>query len=216
MIGIDEDPVDSIRVACGLANDALAFLGSTFRSRTSLMAENLFLRKQLAFYQEHQIKPRRLTNAARLSLVFWSRFLDWKAALLVVKPATLIGWHRQAFRLFWKWKSRPGRPRIPSNLRQLIAQMVRDNPTWGEERVADELWLKLGIKVSPRTVRAYWPAGGRRANGECLPKTGRPLSTIMPESCWRVTSWSRSPLGSVSFMYSSPWKLAPAASFTAT
>lgn len=144
-------------IICGLANDALACLRSTFHSRTALMAENLFLRKQLSFYQEHQIKPRRLTDAARLSLVFWSHFFDWKPALLVVKPATLIGWHRKAYRLFWKWKSQPGRPRIPPDLRQLIVQMVRENPTWGEEHIADELWLKLGIKVSPRTVRAYWP-----------------------------------------------------------
>jgi hypothetical protein len=63
---------------------------------------NLFLRKQLAFYQERQIHPRRLTNAARLSLVFWSRFFAWKFALTVVKPATLIGWHRKAFQQFWK------------------------------------------------------------------------------------------------------------------
>src|SRR5207302_10580525 len=60
--------------------------------------------------------------------------------------------------LFWKWKSRPGRPRIPVGLRQLIAEMVRDNPTWGQARIANELSLKLGIKVSPRTVRAYWPS----------------------------------------------------------
>ena len=145
-----------------LAKDALAFLRSSFRPRTALIAENLFLRKQLAFYQEHQIMPRRLTDAARLSLVVWSRFFDWKSALLVVKPSTLIGWHRKAFRLFWKWKSRPGRPRIPLDLRQLIAKLVRDNPTWGEERIADELWLKLGIRVSPRTVRAYWPTEGPR------------------------------------------------------
>jgi len=147
----------SVRVFGVLANDALVFLRSMFRSRTSLIAENLFFRKQLAFYQEHQIKPRRLTEAARFSLVFWSRFFEWKSALLVVKPATLIGWHRKAFRLLWKWKSRPGRARIPIELRQLVGQLVRDNPTWGEERVADELWLKLGIKISPRTVRAYWP-----------------------------------------------------------
>ena len=97
-------------------------------------------------------------------LVLWSRLFDWRSALLVVKPATLIGWHRKAFRLFWKWKSRPGRRRIPSDLRQLIVQMVLDNPTWGEERVAHELWLKLGIHVSPRTVRAYWPAGDPRSH----------------------------------------------------
>src|ERR1700740_1764001 len=92
-----------VRVLRVLANDALSFLRSMFRSRTSLIAENLFLRKQLAFYQDHQIKPRRLTDAARFALVFWSRFFEWKSALLIVKPATLIDWHRKAFRLFWKW-----------------------------------------------------------------------------------------------------------------
>jgi len=146
------------RVLRGLANDAVIFLRSSFHSRTALIAENLFLRKQLIFYQEHQVRPRRLTNAARLFLVFWSRFFEWKSALLIVKPATLIGWHRKAFRLFWKWKSRRvGRPRLPAELQQMISRMVHDNPTWGEERIADELWLKLGISVSPRTVRAYWP-----------------------------------------------------------
>ena len=80
------------------------------------MAENLFLRKQLAFYQEHQIRPRQLTAAARCSLLFWSRFFDWRNALVIVKPETLIGWQRKGFKLFWKWKSRPGRPRIPVDL----------------------------------------------------------------------------------------------------
>jgi hypothetical protein len=61
--------------------------------------------------------------------------------------------------LFWKWKSKGGRPRLPRNIRQLIAEMAAENPTWGEERIADELSLKLGIHVSPRTVRAYWPEG---------------------------------------------------------
>src|SRR5262252_8033433 len=86
-----------LRVLCGLANDAVMFFRSSFHSRTALIAENLFLRKQLTFYQEHQVRPRRLTNAARLSLLFWSRFFAWKSALLIVKPATLIGWHRNAF-----------------------------------------------------------------------------------------------------------------------
>lgn len=63
-------------------------------------------------------------------------------------------------RLFWKGKSRPGGWRIPLDLRQLIVHMVRDNPTWGEDRIANELWLKLGIRISPRTVRAYWPREG--------------------------------------------------------
>jgi transposase InsO family protein len=124
---------------------------------SALVAENLFLRKQLAFYQEHQVRPRRLTDAARISLVFWSKLCDWRSALVIVKPETLVGWNRRGFQLFWKLKSRAGRPRLPKNIRQLIARMVEENPTWGQARVADELALKLGILVSPRTVRAYWP-----------------------------------------------------------
>jgi transposase InsO family protein len=77
--------------------------------------------------------------------------------LVIVKPETLIGWHRRLFKLFWKMKSRPGRPKLPRNIRQLIARMVEENPTWGQGRVADELALKLGILVSPRTVGTYWP-----------------------------------------------------------
>jgi hypothetical protein len=79
---------------------------TVIRSRTSLNAENLFLRKQLAFYQEHKARPKPLTDVARLSLVLWSRLFDWKSALVIVKPNTLIGWHRKGFKLFWRWKSR--------------------------------------------------------------------------------------------------------------
>jgi transposase InsO family protein len=117
----------------------------------------LFLRKQLAFYREREVEPRRLTDSARICLVVWSRLFNWREALLVVKPETLIAWHRKGFRLFWRWRSKGGRPRLPRNIRRLIAEMAAENPTWGEGRVADELALKLGIYVSPRTVRAYWP-----------------------------------------------------------
>jgi putative transposase len=60
---------------------------------------------------------------------------------------------------YWRWKSRGGRPALPKEIRQLIARMVKENITWGEERVADELSLKLGIYVSPRTVRKYLAQG---------------------------------------------------------
>jgi len=143
---------------------ALTLLGETVRlgrtalhSRTSLVAENLFLRKQLAFYQERNTRSRRLTDSARVCLVLLSRWFDWRSALVVVNPETLIGWHRRAFQLFWGWKSRGGRPRLPKRLQELIAEMVRENPTWGQARVASELALKLGIYVSPRTIRTYWP-----------------------------------------------------------
>jgi len=89
--------------------DGLRFSRLTVRSHSALGAEILFLRKQLAFYEERETQPRRLNDAARLSLMFWSRLFDWKTALVIVKPETLIGWHRQGFKLFWRWKSRAGR-----------------------------------------------------------------------------------------------------------
>jgi putative transposase len=148
-----------IYVASAVIGDTCGAARVTVRSRGSLITENLFLRKQLAFYSEHQIRPARLTDAARFRLVFLSRWFHWKDAIIVVKPETLIGWHRQAFQLFWSCKSRGlgGRPRLPQDLRALISEMVRENPTWGQARVAAELTLKMGIRVSPRTVRAYWP-----------------------------------------------------------
>ncbi len=160
-----------VRIAGDLTLDGLRFLGATLRRRTAVSAEILFLRKQLAFYQEHQIRPRRLNDSARFSLVFWSRLFDWKEALVIVKPETLIGWHRKGFKLFWRWKCRVGRPRLPGNIRQLIVRMVRENPTWGEERVAAELSVKLRILVSSRTVRSYWPSpspprGARRPSSQ--------------------------------------------------
>ena len=146
--------------------DALTFLKLCFRSRASLAAENLFLRKQLAVYLERQVKPWRAVDATRLSLVFLSRLFEWRPALTIVKPGTLIGWHRKSFRLFWRWKSKPrGRPRLPLDLRNLIKEIAVKNPTWGEERIADELLIKLGIRVSPRTVRRYIPESPGPRNG---------------------------------------------------
>ena len=140
-----------------LVADGLLFFRLLFRSRAALSAEVLFLRKQLAFYQERQVQPRRLNDSARFSLLLWSRLCNWKDALVIVKPETLIGWHRKGFKLFWKWKAQAGRPRLPENIRKLIVQMAQQNPTWGQARVAAELSVKLDIDVSPRTVRAYWP-----------------------------------------------------------
>jgi putative transposase len=143
--------------------DGLHFLRLAIRSHSTLSAEILFLRKQLAFYEERHVQPHRLEDSDRASLVFWSRLFDWKDALVIVKPETLIGWHRKGFKLFWKWKSRVGRPRLPEDIRKLIVRMASENPTWGQARVAAELAVKLGIYVSPRTVRAYWPPErGRR------------------------------------------------------
>ena len=146
-----------------LLSEGMRFLFLCLRPSPALAAENLFLRKQLALYQERQMKPRRAIHATRLGFIWLARWCDWRPALALVQPATLIRWHRQGFRLLWRWKSRPGRPRIPAELQALIRQMARDNPSWGQERIANELLLKLGLRVSPRTVRKYLPT--RLTNG---------------------------------------------------
>jgi transposase InsO family protein len=95
-----------------------------------------------------------------------SRWLEWRQLLVIVKPDTLIRWQRKGFRLFWRWKSRtPGRPAIPVDVQRLIATMAAWNRTWGEERIANELLVKLGIRVSPRTVRRYMPSRPRPKPG---------------------------------------------------
>ena len=101
----------------------LALLGNTacfwllcLRPSVALAAENLFLRKQLALYQERHIKPRRATDATRLALVWLGRWFDWCQALAIVQPETFTRWHQQGFRLFWRWKSGPGCPPIPPGL----------------------------------------------------------------------------------------------------
>jgi putative transposase len=142
-----------------LLGDALRFLLLCLCPSPSLAAENLFLRKQLALYQERQIKPRRAANASRITLVWLARWFDWRQALAVVRPATLIRWHRQGFCLFWRWTSRPGRPPIPADLQALT------------RRMAHELLLKLGLRVSPRTARKYLPTRlnsgrGKRATSQ--------------------------------------------------
>jgi homeodomain-containing protein len=95
------------------------------------------------------IRPRRSIEAENLVLR--------RSSLILVRPETVIRWHRAGWRLLWRYKSRPGRPRIPLELRQLIRRIATDNPLWGEERIANELLLKLGVRVSPRTVRKYMP-----------------------------------------------------------
>src|SRR5712671_1719825 len=132
-----------------LVAEALRWLRLAFRSSQSIRAENLFLRRQL-------------DAVTRISLALLSRFFNWRDALVVVRPETMIHWHRAGWKLFWRLKSRPGRPPIPPELQALIRRIANENPSWGEERIANELLLKLGIRVSPRTVNKYLP---RRPRG---------------------------------------------------
>jgi putative transposase len=96
-----------------LLTDILQWLRLAFRSSRSIQAENLFLRRQLALYIERGARPRRVDAATRIVLTALSRLFDWRDALTVVRPETLIRWHRTGWNLFWRMKSRPGRPPIP-------------------------------------------------------------------------------------------------------
>jgi putative transposase len=137
--------------------DVARYVVLYLHSPAALAAENLFLRKQLALYQERGVKPKRVTDAIRIALAWLARWFDSRRALVIVQPQTFIRWHHQGFRLFWSWASTPGRPPIPADLQALIRRMARDNPAWGEERITNELLLKLGLRVSPRTARKYMP-----------------------------------------------------------
>jgi putative transposase len=169
-----------IAVLFGFASDLSQFLRSAFQSRTALVAENLFLRKQLAFYCEHKVRPRPMTDAARLSLVLLSRLFDWKKALVVVKPDTLIGWHRKGFKLFWRWKSRPGRPALPLEILELIARMARENPTWVRRESPPNSRLNLEFSCRPVRYASTGPRSQVIAARESLHNSGRHLCVITP------------------------------------
>src|SRR5947208_14052686 len=103
-----------------IVSDCLSFFAHIGCRRLAVAAENLFLRKQLALFREREKKALPTTPADRFVFSKLARWFDWRGALLIVKPATLIGWHRNAFRLFWRWKSRPvGRPPVTAEVRAL-------------------------------------------------------------------------------------------------
>ena len=149
--------------------DAARFFRLCLRPRPALAAENLFLRKQLAMYQARHVKPPRAMPTIRIAMVWLSHGFDWRHALAVIKPETFIRWHRQGFRWFWRWQSTPGRQPIPAQLQVLIRRMACDNPSWGQERIANELGRKLGLRVSPRTVCKYMPKHLDRGPGRRVP-----------------------------------------------
>lgn len=144
-----------LRTVRRLLRDLISLVRLGLTSRAQLAAENLFLRKQVALYRERRTKPCPSDPATRVTLVLLSRWLDWRSLLTVVQPDTLICWHRQGWRLFWRGRFRAGRPPIPMDLQRLIVAMACANPTWGEARIANELLLKLGLTVSSRTVGRY-------------------------------------------------------------
>ena len=136
----------------------LATLSSILRSRAVLELENLALRHQIGVLQRSASKRPKLTPLDRVLWAWLSGiWSDWRSALAIVKPETVVAWHRTGFRLFWTWKVRrgqPGRPVICREVRDLIRRMCRENPTWGAPRIHGEL-LKLGIDIGETSVSKY-------------------------------------------------------------
>ena len=127
-----------------------------FRTRGDMAVEILALRQQVAVLKRKRPRPP-LRSFDRL---FWTTLQRlwprWADVLLIVKPETVISWHRAGFRLYWSWRSRPrgGRPKISEEIRGLIRRLADDNPGWGAPKIHGEL-QKLGLVVSERTVARY-------------------------------------------------------------
>jgi putative transposase len=133
----------------------LATLTDLPRSNAELVAENALLRQQLAILQR-QVKPPSFKRSDRFWLLVWaSRVAHWKQALVIIQPDTVLRWHREGFRLFWKHASTPKtKPKISRETIALIKQMAQENRLWGAERIQGEL-LKLGRDVAKGTVQRY-------------------------------------------------------------
>jgi hypothetical protein len=135
----------------------LAVLASPFKSKSRLEAENVALRHQLIVLRRKVRGRARLTNNDRW---FFIQLYRWFPSILrvltIIRPETLVRWHRAGFRCYWRWKSRSlgGRPQIKTDLRVLIRRMSIDNPLWGAPRIHGEL-LKLGFEVAQSSVAKY-------------------------------------------------------------
>ena len=147
----------------GFWKASVLFLRAMLFPKARLAVENVALRQQLAVCKQSVKRPK-LRSRDRVFWVWLSRLWpNWRSALAIVQPDTVIKWHRMGFKLYWRWKSRgrkPGRPPIEREIRDLIRRMSRENPTWGAPRIVSELAL-LGhdvAEVSPgRNAKA--PAG---------------------------------------------------------
>jgi putative transposase len=135
----------------------LGVAAALLKTRTCLQLENIALRHQLGVLQRSVKRPQ--LNSPDRVLWVWLSLLwrDWRSALVIVKPNTVVAWHRKAFRIFWTWKIRrgkPGRPAITREVRDLIRRMSKENPGWGAPRIHGEL-LKLGINIGETSVSKY-------------------------------------------------------------
>ena len=138
------------------------------QSKSELIAENALLRQQLTILKR-QMKPPSITRTDRMLLVLLAKLVrTWQQALFIVQPDTLLRWHRELFRLFWKRKSKAvsRKPKVAEETIALIREMARDNRLWGAERIRGEL-LKLGLRVCKRTIQKYMrPVRSQQPRGQ--------------------------------------------------
>jgi len=137
------------------------------RNRRDLIIENAMLRQQLIVLHR-QVKRPQLSQSDRLLMIILARMTGyWQQALHIVQPETLLHWHRDLFARYWRCKSKPEKrdPRISTGTIELIQQMARENRLWGAERIRGEL-LKLGVKVSKRTIQKYMLKERRSRSGQ--------------------------------------------------
>jgi len=133
----------------------LSTAASMFRLRPVLVLENVALQHQLQVLQRSGKRPRFRPIDRGLWILLSRLWVEWRGSLVLVKPETVVGWHREGFRVYWRWKSRkPGRPRVPKEVRDLIRRMSPENPTWGAPRINGEL-LMLGFDIVEPTVSKY-------------------------------------------------------------
>jgi hypothetical protein len=145
-----------VRAATRPAPWVVGLLRDLTRSRAALVAENVLLRQQLIVAARTTKHPKFAAHE-RWLLVLLARLVPrWRDALLLVKPETILRWHREGFRLWWRWRSKPKdpQPKVSAETIGLIRQMVVENRLWGAERIRGEL-LQLGIRVAKRTVQRY-------------------------------------------------------------
>src|SRR5438477_3081004 len=133
----------------------LPTLAALFHERHDLVVQNLLLRHQLQVALRSRPRPHLKSKDRFFWLVVRRLYPTWRRHLVLVRPETVLRWHRRGWRLYWRWRSsRLGRPRLRPEVRELIASMAQQNPLWGTERIRGEL-LKLGIVVSSRSIRRY-------------------------------------------------------------
>ena len=141
----------------------LSFLRLLLAARSEIVLENVALRHQVCVLSRRSQRPR-LRCHDRVFWVWLSRLWSgWRTALVIVRPETVVRWHRQGWRLYWRWKSRrkTGRPSTNADLRKLIRRMALENPLWGAPRIHGEL-LKLGFVLAQTTVGKYMPRREKR------------------------------------------------------